>query len=285
MTMASIIITGGNAGIGYYMTKQFLEDGHCVAVLDVNTDKLEALERDFSEALVVCTGDASEEADVARCVTKAKGLWGGVDIAVHNACVCVFAPFDKTTETDLKRVHDVNFGGAVNMARWTLPAMKRQKSGRLCFVSSGVGVTGFEGLSAYASSKGAIEALARCLDLECDGTGVSVCLLHPPLTRTASSSPLPVPPQMMADPEKVGRSLARRISDRGFIIGHSAGQRLMTRLTYLFPRRMGRFLCHMTRRAQEENKKSLAVGPSKDSSSKSKRSTAANIERHRSTDS
>jgi NAD(P)-dependent dehydrogenase (short-subunit alcohol dehydrogenase family) len=278
--MASIIITGGNDGIGYYMTKQFLEDGHCVAVLDVNTDKLETLEQEFDGAMVVMAGDAADEADVARCVTKVKGLWGGVDIAIHNACVCVFAPFEKTSEADQKRVYDVNFGGAVNLARWALLPMKKQKSGRLCFVSSGVGVTGFDGLSAYASSKGAIEALARCLDLECAGTGVSVHLLHPPLTRTASSSPLPVPPQMMADPEKVGRALARRISNRGFIIAPSSGQRLMLWLTYHLPRQMGRLLSRMTRRAQESHKKSPAVVPDKDHRVK-KKSTAEPDQDHR----
>jgi NAD(P)-dependent dehydrogenase (short-subunit alcohol dehydrogenase family) len=267
--MASIIITGGNAGIGYYMTKQFLEDGHCVAVLDVSTDKLEPLEWEYDGSMVVCMGDASDEADVARCVTKVKGLWGGVDIVIHNACVCVFAPFDKTSEADLKRVHEVNFGGAVNLVRWTLPLMKKQKYGRLCFVSSGVGVTGVDGLSAYASSKGAIEALARCLKLECLGTGVSVHLLHPPLTRTASSSPLPVPPQMMADPEKVGRALARRIGSKSYIITTGAGQRLMVGLAYHMPGQIGRLMSRMTQRAQENNK-SAAEKPAKERRAKTK---------------
>ena len=278
--MASIIITGGNAGIGYFMTKQFLEDGHCVAVLDVNTDKLETLEREYDGSMIICSGDVVDEAECGALRDQGEGAVGvAVDIAIHNACVCVFAPFDKTSEADLKHVHEVNFGGAVNLARWTLPPMKKQKSGRLCFVSSGVGVTGFDGLAAYASSKGAIEALARCLDLECAGTGVSVCLLHPPLTRTASSSPLPVPPQMMADPEKVGRALARRISNSGFIIAPSVGQRLMVGLTYHLPRRMGRLMSGMSRHAQEGNKKSPVVGPVKEHRAK-KQPTAASTERH-----
>jgi len=251
--MASVIITGGNAGIGYYMTRQFLEDGHCVAVLDVSTDRLEPLELEYDGSLVICAGDAADEADVARCLMKVKGLWGGVDIAIHNACVCVFASFDKTSEADLKRVHEVNFGGAVNLARWALPIMKRQKYGRLCFVSSGVGVTGMDGLSAYASSKGAIEALARCLRLECAGTGVSVHLLHPPLTRTASSSPLPVPPQVMAEPEKVGRALARRIESNSFVITTGIGQRLMVGLAYHLPGRIGGLMSSMTKRAKSSS--------------------------------
>ena len=66
-------------------------------------------------------------------------------------------------------------------------------------------MTGFGGLSAYASTKGALEALAKCLNIEEADAGVTFHILHPPLTRTASSSPLPVPPEFMADPEKVGR--------------------------------------------------------------------------------
>jgi len=265
--MASIIITGGNAGIGYYMTRQFLEDGHCVAVLDVSTDRLEPLETIYDGSLVICMGDAADEADVARCLTKVNGLWGGVDIAIHNACVCVFAPFGKTSEADLKRVHEVNFGGAVNLARWALPIMKRQKSGRLCFVSSGVGVTGMDGLSVYASSKGAIEALARCLRLEYAGTGVSVHLMHPPLTRTASSSPLPVPPQMMADPEKVGRALARRIESNSFIITTGIKQRLMVGLAYHLPGKIGGLMSSMTKRAQSS---SAAAKPAAERRAKAK---------------
>ena len=56
----------------------------------------------------------------------------------------------------------------------------------------------------------ALEALAKCLNLEYAGDGVTFHLIHPPLTRTQSSAPLPVPPEMMADPETVGRGLARR---------------------------------------------------------------------------
>lgn len=252
--MSNIMITGGNDGIGWHMTRQFLEDGQRVAVLDVKTDRLEELARQHPEALIACAGDVSDEADVQRCVSEAMERWGGLDIAVHNACICVFAPFEDTSDTDMRRVHDVNFGGAVNLARSVLPLMKAQRSGRLCFVSSGVGVMGFEGLTAYATSKGAIEALSRCLEIECAGTGVDVRLLHPPLTRTVSSSPLPVPPQMMADPEKVGRGLARRIGKKGFIICHSAGQQFQTRLAYLFSLKLGRLMSRMTRHAQDGKK-------------------------------
>ncbi len=146
---------------------------------------------------------------------------------------------------------DVNYYGAVRMVRAVLPHMRAQKSGRVCFTSSGVGVTGFGGLCAYASTKGALEALAKCLGIEEEGAGITFHILHPPLTRTASSRPLPVPPEFMADAEKVGRGLAKRLGKKSFILCHSAGQRLQTATAYRFPIKLGRLMSKMTRRADK----------------------------------
>ena len=49
-------------------------------------------------------------------MTAVKESWGSVDIAVHNACVCVFTLFEQTSDADMRRVYDVNLGGAVNLA-------------------------------------------------------------------------------------------------------------------------------------------------------------------------
>ena len=117
--------------------------------------------------------------------------------------------------------------------------------------SSGVGVTGFAGISPYASSKGAIESLAKCLAIEYADWGITFHLFHPPLTHTASSAPLPVPKEMMASPEAVGKGLARHMGDQSFVICHSFSQRLQTGLCYHFPLAMGRMMSRMTARYQK----------------------------------
>ena len=124
--------------------------------------------------------------------------------------------------------------------------MRAQKGGRVIFTSSGVGVTGFAGLSPYASSKGALEALAKCLALEYAPDGISFHLIHPPLTRTKSAAPLPVPQAVMADPQIVGRGLAKRLTSRRFLLCHSVSQKLQTLLCYWFPRKLGRLMWAMT---------------------------------------
>ena len=80
--------------------------------------------------------------------------------------------------------------------------MREKKEGRIIFTSSGVGVTGFGNISPYVSSKGAIESLAKCLEIENQDYGITFHIMHPPLTNTASSSELPVPKEFMADAEK-----------------------------------------------------------------------------------
>ena len=68
--------------------------------------------------------------------------------------------------------------------------MRKAGKGRIIFTSSGVGVTGFVNISPYASSKGAIETLAKCLEIENQPYGISFHLFHPPLTNTASAAGL-----------------------------------------------------------------------------------------------
>lgn len=81
--------------------------------------------------------------------------------------------------------------------------MLQNKKGRICYTSSGVGVTGFTNISGYSASKGAIEAFAKCMRLENLGNAITFHILHPPLTNT--ESPLPVPKEFMADSQKVGK--------------------------------------------------------------------------------
>jgi NAD(P)-dependent dehydrogenase (short-subunit alcohol dehydrogenase family) len=247
----SIILTGGNDGIGFFMTQQLLKDGDRVAVLDIRTERIGALKAQYKDRLIVCESDVSDADAVQRAVSQIESQWGCADIAVHNACICLFTGLENTSNEDYKRVLDVNFYGAVNLTRAVLPSMKRRGNGRICLTSSGVGVMGFINISAYAASKGAIESFAKCMDIEARPFGVTFHLLHPPLTRTTSSKPLPVPPEFMADPQKVGQGLAKNLGKKRFIINHSFAQRVQTRMAYLFTTKLGRLMSRMTAKASD----------------------------------
>ena len=93
---------------------------------------------------------------------------------------------------------------------------------------------GFANISPYASSKGAVEALAKCLSLEYEKEGITFHILHPPLTRTKSSAPFPFPAEYKADPRTVGYGLAENINGKGFVICHSFLQKVQMELCLSF---------------------------------------------------
>jgi NAD(P)-dependent dehydrogenase (short-subunit alcohol dehydrogenase family) len=246
--VANIIITGAGQGIGYYFTEQALKDGNHVAVFDVEVSQLVDLEAAYPEQLLVYRVDVCSEEQIKSAVTAVMSEFQTLDIAIHNACLCTF---DQEADTDLsvyRKVFDVNYYGALRFVKCVIPYLQAQKKGKVMFTSSGVGVTGFIGISPYASTKGALEALAKCLNVEYAGNGVSFHILHPPLTRTKSSEPLPVPKEFMADPQKVGYGLAKNIDSKRFIICHSFVQKVQTLFCYLSPIKMGKLMSKMTMR-------------------------------------
>ena len=246
--MCRIILTGGNEGIGFQMTSQLLKDGHKVAILDLNLDNLYSLKERYHEKLLLFTCDVSEPQAVGRSVDDTVSAFGGIDYAIHNACKCLFTSFEATSNDEYKSVFDINYYGAINLTRAVLPTMKAQSAGRIFYTSSGVGITGFINISAYASSKGALESLAKCMNIEYQGTGISFHLIHPPLTKTTSAVPLPVPDEFKADPQKVGIGIAKKIHKKNFIICHSFSAWLQTKMTYLFPMQLGKFMSKMTKK-------------------------------------
>jgi NAD(P)-dependent dehydrogenase (short-subunit alcohol dehydrogenase family) len=248
MKMKNIIISGANQGIGYYMVEELLRNGYNVTVLDLEIENLKKLTGNILP--LVC--DISDADLVKACVQKSIEHFGSVDCAVHNACLCTFDSLELTNDETYHQVFNVNYFGAINLSRAVLPLMKEKKRGKIIFTSSGVGVMGFLDISPYASTKGAIEALAKCLNIEYSDYGITFHIFHPPLTNTKSASPLPVPKEFMADPKKVGAGLAKRIQKKSFIICHSFGQKAQTMFCYMFPIKMGKLMSKLTKACKEK---------------------------------
>lgn len=247
-----VIITGANQGIGYYMVRQLLINGCLVAVLDLETDQLLSLQKEYKDRLLPIQCNVKDDTEVTDAVKKSAEKFGGIDIAVHNACRCTFEPMEITDFQTYKDVLDVNYFGALRLTKAVIPYMEKSGCGKIIFTSSGVGVMGFVNISPYASSKGAIESFAKCMNIEYQDKGITFHIIHPPLTRTKSASGLPVPKEFMADPVKVGTGLAKNIDKKSFIICHSFGQKAQTMMCYLIPLKMGRLMSKMTKRYAEE---------------------------------
>lgn len=240
--MANILIVGANQGIGYYLAEKLLESGNFVTVLDVQTDAVLALKEKYPKSLLPVIADARDLSSIENGVKQAIRHFGNIDIAVHNACLCTFEKEDDTGYEVYQNVMDVNYFGALRLAKTVLPHMRKAKRGRIIFTSSGVGVTGFSNISPYAASKGAIESLAKCLEIENEDYGISFHLFHPPLTNTNAASGISVPNEFKAEAKKVGYGLADRIWSKKFVICHSKSQAAQIKFSYRHPLYIGKMM-------------------------------------------
>lgn len=238
----NIIITGANQGIGYYIAEKLLAEGNKVSVLDIETDNIANLKNQYNNSLIYYKVDLRNHDEVKEAVDETVAEFGTIDIAVHNACKCTFKSENETDIDTYKDVFDVNYFGALRLVKCVTPYMTSQKKGRVIFTSSGVGVTGFMNISPYSSTKGALEALAKCLRIEYAKDNITFHIMHPPLTRTKSASLFPVPDEFKALPEKVGYGLAKHINSKRFIICHSLNQKIQILGCYLFPTKLGGLL-------------------------------------------
>ncbi|MCG2589724.1 SDR family NAD(P)-dependent oxidoreductase [Rhodohalobacter sulfatireducens] len=241
-----VVITGANNGIGYYLAKSLLEEGYYVAGLDLECEHLKDLQKSFHDTLLVCQTDVTRDEDIQRAIQSTLQKWNKIDILVNNACLALFSPFDEKSLQEFYKEFEVNYFGYVRMIRLVLPAMKERGRGTIHNVGSGVGITGFNGLTGYSSSKGAIEALSKTLAYELEKYGITVHTIHPPLTNTKSASPLGIPVDAMEDPEKIGRQIACKIQSKKRIITPNILTAFYLFLARRFPDAIGRLMGKMT---------------------------------------
>ncbi len=191
MSREVVVITGADNGIGLAITRELLSSGlYLVGALDLSSGELSGLQSEYPECLRFHICDVTDEAGVGEAVGAIAAEWGKVDVLVNNACLALFGKFEVKRVSDTRKEFEVNYFGAINMIRSVLPYMKAAGQGVIHNISSGVGISGFPGIYGYASTKGAIESLSRTLAIELSPCGITVNLIHPPLTRTRSSSPL-----------------------------------------------------------------------------------------------
>lgn len=229
-----VIVTGANNGIGLGLAKALAAAGDKVAGFDLSGDNLTGL------TYIRC--DVTDPVQVGASIAQVVSQWGRIDILVNNACLAIFSPFEEKPLADTRREFEVNYFGYINMICAVLPIMKTQHGGVIHNFSSTVGISGFPGIYGYSSTKGAIEALCRTLAIEFALYGITVNIVHPPLTRTKSSAPLGIPPRFMADPAEVGRKLASKIGSTKAVVTPGFSESLGVFVTKLMPGTMGKFL-------------------------------------------
>ena len=201
------VVTGGNAGIGEAIAKRFAEEGASVVVTGRRQQELDrvvsVIRHSKGKALAVA-GSVVDEVHAQDVVRRALDSFGRVDILVNHAGIGdVGKRLHEIDDATWANVLDVNLTGVFRMTRAVIPQMLKQGRGAIVNISSIASLVGIATLSAYAASKGGLDALTRALAIDYAKDGIRCNVVNPGLIDTPMAAPL------MADPEKLQPILAQ----------------------------------------------------------------------------
>ena len=221
MAARTVLITGGNRGIGLAIARAFDKEGDRVAI---------TYRREPTEGFLSVRCDVTSPEDVDAAFASVEEQVGPVEILVSNAGANADQLLLSMKEDAWSSVIDTNLSGAYRVARRATSKMIRARWGRIIFVSSVVALTGSAGQTNYAASKAGLIGFARSLAREIGGRGVTVNVVSPGFVTTDMTAALPearqaeilgqVPLKRMGSPEEVAAVVAFLASDpAGYITG------------------------------------------------------------------
>ena len=169
----NVMITGANGDIGRASARRFAREGWNVCLCGHRESSLYSL-KEFAEelsesygirALAIC-GDVSVKRDCEAMVAAALEHAGTLDALVNNAGTIAYSLMIRTRQEDYKRVQSCNQEGVFYMMQAAGQIMKKQMGGSIVNVSSIAGIKGCAGATAYAASKGAVNAMTKSAAVE-----------------------------------------------------------------------------------------------------------------------
>ncbi|GAA1109169.1 MULTISPECIES: beta-ketoacyl-ACP reductase [Nesterenkonia] len=176
MTARSVLITGGNRGIGRAIAEAFIANGDKVAVTTRNGDA--------PDGALGVAADVTDAASVDAAFTEVEQAHGPVEILVANAGITRDTLLMRMSEEDFTEVLDTNLTGAFRVLKRASKGMIRMKKGRVVLISSVVGLYGSPGQINYASSKSGLIGMARSLTRELGSRGITANVVAPGFVRS-----------------------------------------------------------------------------------------------------
>ena len=214
-TPKTVLVTGGNRGIGYEIAKEFKAAGHNVCVPYRSGDA--------PEEFFAVKADVRDSSSITEAFKTIEEQFGPVEVLIANAGITRDTLLLRMKEEDFTDVIDTNLTGSFRVVQRAIKGMLKLKRGRIILVSSVVGLYGSPGQVNYSSSKAALVGMARSITRELGGRNITANVVAPGFINTAMTEVLPeetkqnyldtIPAKRFAEPEEVARVIRWLASD------------------------------------------------------------------------
>jgi 3-oxoacyl-[acyl-carrier protein] reductase len=179
----SVLVTGGNRGIGLAIARAMAAEGDSVAITHRTGEP--------PEGLFGVTCDVTDTTSVNAAFAAVEAEYGPVEVLVANAGITRDQLLLRMSDDDFTAVLDTNLTGAFRCARRAAKGMIRLRRGRIVFLSSVSGLYGSPGQANYGASKAALVGLARSITRELGGRNITANVVAPGLIETDMTAELP----------------------------------------------------------------------------------------------
>ena len=222
MTVRTVLITGGNRGIGYALAEEFIAQGHRVAVT--------ARSGEGPAGSLTVRADVTDGESLDKAYAEVEAALGPVEVLVANAGITKDTLVMRMSDEEFDSVIDTNLGGTFKVVKRAVKGMLKARFGRIVLISSVVGLYGSAGQVNYSSSKSALVGMARSLTRELGARGITTNVVAPGFIETDMTAALPeeqqeqyrknIPAGRFAQPSEVAKVCAWLASDdAGYISG------------------------------------------------------------------
>ena len=181
------LITGCSSGLGYETALMLARNGFHTFATMRNTKKSDSLEEIIKKErldLNIRELDVNDDTSIENTINCIKSEANRIDVLINNAGYGLLGFFEDLTLDEIRNQFETNFFGVLNITKKIIPIMRSQKSGTIINVSSGAGQVGFPGISAYVSTKFAIEGFSESLMYELFPYGIKVVIIEPGVIKT-----------------------------------------------------------------------------------------------------